>query len=146
MMGQQPGSAGPLQPLTTLSQFLEQLAPHNILAKLQGQQAAPPVQQEAEPMWRRQQVNVGLQKQEQTVGKVARQGSTNELGYMTGLGNIAVGFAPPPAKSYQVAAERAPTTVGLEGQVATNPEGFKVRDENPVTEPKRKFTLYAPLF
>jgi hypothetical protein len=146
MSGEQPGSAGPIQPLVTLSQFIEQLAPHNILARLQAQQAAPPAAEEAEPMWRRQKVNVGLYKQEQTVGMHAREGVTTEQGYMTGLGDIAVGYAPPPAKSFQAAPETAPTTVGLGDQAATNLKGIKVQETNPVTPPKKRFTLYAPLF
>ncbi len=148
MMGgqPQPAPAGPLQPLITLGQFIEQFAPQNVLARLQAQQAAPPAAQEPEPMWRRQKVNVGLYKQEQTVGMHAREGTTNELGYMTGLGNIAVGYAPPPAKSYQAAPEVAPTTVGLGDQAATNLKGIKVQETNPVTEPKKRFTLYAPMF
>lgn len=139
--------AGEQNPLMTLTQFIDQLAPHNVLARLQAQRAAPTAAPEPVPMWSRQNVNIGLDKQHQTVGKRANEGVLTDQGYMTGLGDVAIGYAPPPAKSLQAApVEPVPTTIGLEGQAATNLKGYHEQEKNPVQEPKRKFTLYAPLF
>jgi hypothetical protein len=138
--------------LTQAAPQLEQIAPHNVLAKLQQvlmvKQAPtpPPAEiQPSTPIPTRQKTNVGLYKQSQTVGKRARVGQLDEAGYMTGLGNIAqLPSRPAPSPTLSAQAYRVPTAVGLNNIAATNERGFKVEEQSPVVENKDRFTLYAP--
>jgi hypothetical protein len=131
---------------------LEPLAPHNVLAKLQQvlmvKPASTPPPAETPPptpIPTRQNTNIGLYKQRQTVGKRARVGELNDTGYVTGLGDVAHWWnEPPPSETLSVEAPRVPTAVGLAGIAATNERGYKAEEQSPVTEDKNKYTLYAP--
>jgi hypothetical protein len=147
------------QPLVSFSQMLtqaapqlEQIAPHNVLAKLQQVMMAkqaptpPPAEiQSSTPITEHQTTNTGLYRQNQTVGKRNRAGQLDEAGYMTGLGNIAqLPGRPAPSPTLSAQAYRVPTAVGLSNIVATNERGFEVEERFPVVEGKDQFTLYAP--
>jgi hypothetical protein len=148
-----------IQPLVSFSQMLsqaapqfEQIAPHNVLAKLQQVMMAkqaptpPPAEvQPSTPIPTHQETNTGLYKQHQTVGRRARVGQTDEAGYVTGLGNTAQWKGRPAASSTLTAPPPvSPTAVGLGNIVATNPKGYEVEAKASVVESNEKFTLFAP--
>jgi hypothetical protein len=138
--------------LTQAAPQLEQIAPHNVLARLQqtlmAQQAPTPPPAEVQPSTpipTHQETNTGLYKQHQTVGQRARVGQTDEAGYVTGLGNTAQWKGRPAASSTLTApSPRAPTAVGLGDIVATNPRGYEVEVKAPVVKSNEEFTLFAP--
>jgi len=146
------------QPFAMLAQAMNQLAPHVVLAKMQAMMApqpAPP-SAEAKRVGRRatymggsstekQQVNIGLYKQGQYVGRRSRVGKTDSEGYVTGLGDIALGYnEPPPAKSLTKEPEDVPSAIGLANIAATNVKGIEEQEKNPATESTVEYTLYAP--
>jgi len=134
-----------------LFQLIEQMAPHNVLARLQNalaQQQAVPLPAPWVQTTEHQQTNIGLYKQEQYVGERKRVGRNVEAegGYMTGIGDIAEGSCPVPATSLAQQPVRQPSTIGLAGQVATNPKGIETEEKYPVKEAERKYVGYAPVY
>lgn len=95
-----------------------------------------------------QKTNTGLYKQEQYVGERVRAGRNVEAegGYMTGIGDIAVGSCPVPAASLGQQPVRQPSTIGLAGQTATNRKGIETAEKYPVKEAERKYVGYAPVY
>ena len=146
-----PGPGAPS--VAPLFVFLEQLAPHNVLARLQAvmaqQQAAPPAP--AAPWVQttgHQVTNIGLYAQQQYVGERVRAGRNveGEGGYLTGVGDIAKGSCPVPAASLSKQPERVPTTIGIGDNVATTRKGIETEERYPARKAERRYTLYAPVY
>lgn len=147
-------SPGPGAPqVAPLFQLIEQLAPHNVLARLQASLARPK-QEEAPPAlpWVQttghQKTNVGLYKQRQYVGKRSRAGRYVEEdgSYLTGIGGIAEGSCPMPAPSLARQPNRMPTTIGIGNTAATTRKGIELEERYPAKESERKYVGYAPIY
>ena len=147
-----PGPGAPS--VAPLFAFLEQLAPHNVLARFQAtmaQQQAAPAPAPARPWVQttgHQATNIGLYTQQQYVGERARAGQNapGEGGYLTGIGDIAKGSCPVPAASLARQPERSPTTIGIGNTAATTRKGIEVQEKYPAKEAERKYVLFAPIF
>ncbi len=149
MNGATPGPEA--SPVAPLFKFLEQMAPHNVLAQLQASLAQKQAPQPAPAApWVQttghQDVNIGLRAQQQYVGKRARAGTLDDKGYMVGIGDVAESQNTAPAASFSSQPNRVPSTVGLGATAATNERGIAVAEKAPVVEPKNRYTLYAPVF